>query len=65
MDYTEDADRALSICRTEKTMRENVFRNDYNKRKMKVAEMDFVIGLLRNYKRTLPSRTGNLFSEGD
>lgn len=46
-------------------MRENVFKNDWNKKRLKVVEMDFVIRLIRNYKKTLPSRTGNLFSEGE
>ena len=62
MFYTEDVDRALKICRTEKAMRESVFRNDYNKKQLKVAEMEFVMDLLRNYKKTLSSRTGDLFS---
>lgn len=65
MDFTEDVDKALKICRVEKMMRESVFKSDYTKRKMKELEMDFVMGLLRNYKKTLTGMTGNLFSEGD
>lgn len=54
-------DRALKICRAEKAMRENVFRNDYTKKNLKVAEMEFVMKLLRNYKKTLTDMTGSLF----
>ena len=61
MDYTEDVDKAISILKTERLMREKVFKNDYRKKTRKVEEMNLVINMLRNYKRKLLSRTANLF----
>ena len=61
MDYKEDADRAVAICKAELKMREEVFKRNHLQKQKKVAEMDFIINLLRNYKKTLKGRTGNLF----
>lgn len=63
MDYKEDCDAGLKILKDERGMREKVFKNDTMKRRKKVAEMDVCINLLRNYKKTLPSRCGNLFGK--
>lgn len=41
-------------------MRKNVIKG-YHERERKMAEMDFVIEKLNNYKKTLGSRTGDLF----
>lgn len=61
MIYQEDVEKAIAICRAEKLMRENVFKNDHRQKSVKVAQMEYVLTLLKNYKETLQSRTGNLF----
>ena len=61
MDYAEDVDKAISILKAERAMRENVFKRDYQKKTRKVEEMNLVITLLRNYKKELNSKTANLF----
>lgn len=64
MDRKQDVEAGIRICKAERSMREHVFRNDTTKRKKKVAEMDVVICLLRNYKKMVPDAMGSLFEGG-
>jgi hypothetical protein len=48
-------DKAIKICQAERSMRERVFHSDYEKRRRKIQQMDFVIGLLEQCKKELGS----------
>ena len=61
IDYQEDIQKAILICKAEKLMRETVFKHDFRQKQVKTEQMDYCIKLLQNYKKTLESRTGNLF----
>jgi hypothetical protein len=55
MILTTNIDKAIKICQTERKMRDYVFRGDYEKRRRKVQQMDFVIELLEQCKKELSS----------
>jgi len=57
MILTTNIDKAIKICQAERKMREYVFRSDYEKRRRKVQQMDFVIDILNQCKKELCSES--------
>jgi len=53
MILTTNIDKAIKICQAERKMRDYVFRGDYERRRRKVQQMDFVIDMLEQCKKEL------------
>ena len=54
-------EKAKKICQAELKMREYVFRNDSIKRKKKVADIQYVISVLKECEKLLPKEQKSLY----
>ena len=58
-----DIEKAKKICKEELKMRDIVFKNDWVKRKKKMAEMQYVIDTLDKCEKLLPEEQKLLFPD--
>lgn len=59
--YEEKIKNCLAIVKREKIMREYVFKNQPDKQKRKMSEMDFVIDFLNEIASKMKDKQSKLF----